>query len=137
MMTEEAEKWKKVTDRFMSAEAKADFAAKREEMGAAFGESHAEVAAKWKDLGGRIKAAMPMDPASAEAQAFLREWGVLLEPFARVATPAMMEGSRQLYANMEQWEGEADPGFDHEVFQFIQKAAAVRKAAGGNAEPGA
>lgn len=127
MMTEEAEKWKKVTDRFMSAEAKADFAAKRAEMGDAFGESYADISAKWKDLGRRIKAALPLDPASAEAQAFVAEWKALLEPFVRVATPAMMEGSRQLYANMDKWEGEADPGFDHQVFQFIQAAGAAWK----------
>lgn len=137
IMSEEAAKWKTVTDRYMSEEAKADFAAKQAEMGEAFGETHADTAAKWKDLGSRIKAAMPMDPASEQAQAFLREWGALLEPFARVATPAMMEGSRQLYANMDQWEGEADPGFDHQVFQFIQQAAAIAKARGANPLPSA
>lgn len=137
IMSEEAAKWKTVTDRYMSEEAKADFAAKQAEMGEAFGETHADTAAKWKDLGSRIKAAMPMDPASEQAQAFLREWGALLEPFARVATPAMMEGSRQLYANMDQWEGEADPGFDHQVFQLIQQAAAIAKARGANPLPSA
>lgn len=135
MMTDEAEKWKSVTDRYMSEEAKADFAAKRAELGDAFGDTHANIGAKWKDLGSRIKAALPMDPASDQAQAFVREWGALLEPFARVATPAMMEGSRQLYANMEKWEGEADPGFDHHVFQFIQQAMAVAKARGINPIP--
>lgn len=135
MMSDEAQKWQKVTDRFMSEQAKTDFAAKRAEMGDAFGETYADTAAKWKDLGGRIKAALPMDPASDQAQAFVREWGALLEPFARVATPAMMEGSRQLYANMDKWEGEADPGFDHQVFQFIQQAAAIAKAKGVNPIP--
>lgn len=135
MMTEDAEKWKNVTDRYMSEEARADFAAKRAEMGDAFGATHEEIGAKWKDLGSRIKAAMPMDPASEQAQAFLREWGALLEPFARVATPAMMEGSRQMYANMDKWEGQADPGFDHQVFQFIQQAAAIAKANGVNPLP--
>jgi len=126
-MPTEAEKWKAVTDRYMSAEALADFEAKRAELGEAFDATHAEMGAKWKDLGSRIKAALPMDPASDAAQAFLAEWKALLEPFTRVATPAMMEGSRQMYENMDKWEGQADPGFDHEVFQFIQAAGTAAK----------
>lgn len=127
-MTTEAEKWKAVTDRYMSDEAKADFEAKRGEMTAAFDDfDQAAYSAKWKDLGGRIKAALPLDPASDAAQAFLAEWKALLKPFARVATPAMMAGTTELYANMDKWEGQADPGFDHEVFQFIQAASTAAR----------
>ena len=39
----------------------------------------------------------------------------------------MMEGARDMYAQMDQWEGQADPGFDHQVFQFIQAASAAKR----------
>lgn len=125
MMTDETAKWKSVTDRYMSEEAKADFARTLPDMGDAFDAK--AMGAKWQDLGSRIKAALPMDPASDEAQAFAAEWKALLEPFTRIATPAMMEDTQKMYANMEQWEGQADPGFDHQVFQFIQTAFAAAK----------
>ncbi|MBX9795318.1 MerR family transcriptional regulator [Sphingomonas sp.] len=133
IMTEEAAKWKDITDRYMSEEAKADFARKLPEMGDSF--SQADYGARWKDLGTRIKAAMPMDPASDAALGFVREWAALLEPFARVATPAMWQGSQRMYANMADWEGEADPGFDASVMAFIQQAATAAKAAGHDLGP--
>lgn len=128
IMTEEAAKWKTVTDRYMSDEAKADFARTLPQMGDAF--DQADYGAKWKDLGSRIKAAMPLDPASETALGFVREWAALLEPFARVATPAMWQGSQKMYADMRAWEGQADPGFDASVMAFIQQAANAARAAG-------
>ncbi|MFA5969960.1 MAG: MerR family transcriptional regulator [Sphingomonas sp.] len=131
MMTAEAEKWKSVTDRYMSEEAKADFARKQAEMAEAFaGFDQASYSAKWRDLGGRIKAALPMDPASDAARAFAREWAELLKPFAQVATPAMWQGSQAMYSDMKSWEGQADPGFDSEVFALVQAAARVAKESG-------
>jgi DNA-binding transcriptional MerR regulator len=129
-MTEQAQAWKQVTDRYMNEEAKADFAAKMPEMAAGF--DQAEYGAKWKDLGRRIKASLPLDPTSDEALAFAREWRALLEPFMAVATPAMMEGSRQMYENMGEWQGNsaADPGFDFEVWQFVRAATIAAQSAG-------
>ncbi len=132
-MTEEAEKWKEVTDNYMSEQAKADFAASYEKMDPEF--SQAETAAKWKDLGSRVKAALPLDPASDEALGFVREWFALLAPFTAVATPAMWEGSQKMYGDMKSWEGRADPGFDHQVVEFIQQATIASKAAGHDVGP--
>jgi DNA-binding transcriptional MerR regulator len=129
-MTEQAQAWKTVSDRYMSEEAKADFAVKMPEMSPDF--DQADYAAKWKDLGARIKVALPLDTTSDAALDFAREWRALLAPFMAVATPAMMEGSRQMYARMDEWQGKsaADPGFDHEVFQFIQAATVAAQSAG-------
>ena len=118
-MTTEKEKWQAVTDRYLSPEAKADFAATGAQLDADYA---GDLAGKWKDLGARIKAALPLDPASPLAQAFVGEWRALLEPFMKVATPAMIESTGQMYARMDEWEGQADPGFDAEVFRFIQAA---------------
>lgn len=132
-MTQEAEKWKAVTDTYMSEQAKADFAASYAKMDPAFGRE--ETAAKWKDLGARVKAALPLDPASDAALAFVREWFTLLAPFSAVATPAMWEGSAKMYGDMKSWEGKADPGFDHHVLAFIQQATTAAKAAGHDVGP--
>jgi DNA-binding transcriptional MerR regulator len=129
-MTDQAQAWKQVTDKYMSEEARADFAAKMPEMAPEF--DQAEYNARWKDLGSRIKAALPLDPTGDTAFAYVREWFALLAPFTAVATPAMMAGARQMYVNMDEWQGRsaADPGFDHEVFNFIQAACMAAKSAG-------
>lgn len=133
MMTDDVEKWQKVTDRYMTEEAKADYAEALPRMGTRF--DQADYAASWTDLGGRIKAALPLDPASPTALGFVREWFALLAPFTAVATPAMWDGARDLYGRMDEWQGQADPGFDLTVWQFIQSATAAAKAAGHDVGP--
>ncbi len=120
--------WDKVSDKYLTGEERAEFAASYADMPKDF--DQAAYGAKWKDLGGRIKAALPLDPAGPEAQAFLKEWGELLAPFNAVATPAMKAGVQRMYENMDQWQGQggADPGFDAEVFQFIQAASRAKAA---------
>ena len=86
--------------------------------------------AKWKDLSARIKAALPLDPASPQAQAFLDEWSDMIRPFLAVASPEALQGVKNLNENIEQWEGEMDYPFDAEVFRFHQDAARAREAAG-------
>ena len=121
-MTEQAGAWKTVSDAYLSEEAKADFAKSQPQMPADF--DQAAYSAKWADLGARIKAALPLDPASDTAQAFLAEWRELLAPFTAIATPEMVKGVTAMYENMGEWQGKsaADPGFDAEVFSFIQSA---------------
>ena len=89
-------------------------------------------------LGDRIKAAQPMEPDSAAAQGFVDEWFALLKPFADVASPEMWKGSMKLYDNMDSWarqgEGQADPGFDKQVWDFMKLATASRLTAGGKIE---
>jgi MerR family transcriptional regulator, thiopeptide resistance regulator len=135
MMSEQAEAWKGVTDRYMSATAIADFEKAMPDMGAQF--DQADYSAKWKELGDRLKAALPMDPASAEALGFVKEWFALLAPFTAVATPAMWEGAQSMYAKMDEWEGQsaADPGFDAASFAFISEATAAAKTAGHDIGP--
>ena len=81
--------------------------------------------------GRRIAAALPLDPDSEAARGFVREWSALLAPFRAVATPEMWAGATRLHQKREQWEGQADPGFSAEVWQFIQAASAAMQARGG------
>ena len=83
--------------------------------------------AKWKDLSDRIKAALPMDPASAQAQAFLDEWDEMIRPFLAVASPEMLEGVKTFHDHIEEWDGEVDSPFDAEVYRFHIAAHEARE----------
>ena len=117
----EPENWKNVTDRYFTPEEKARFAETMQQVPEGF--EPEEYGSQWRDLGARIEAALPLDPVSDQAGAFVEEWFKLLAPFTRVATPEMMAGTTRMYQNMHEWEGQADPGFTHRVFAFIQEAA--------------
>jgi hypothetical protein len=82
--------------------------------------------AKWQDLGDRIKAALPLDPASPEAQALLDEWRALNTPSLAAATPEMPTGIRAMAERMADWQGEGDLGFDAEIRRFHRDAAKAR-----------
>lgn len=80
---------------------------------------------QWSELGARIEAALPLDPAGAEAQAFVHEWNELLAPFRAVATPQMMAGAQSFWEKA----GEHSPGmqmpFSPAVMRFIEEARAA------------
>lgn len=116
----EHENWQAVSDRYLSDEAKADFAANP----APQGFDHDGYAAKWADLAGRIEAALPMDPASAKARAFYDEWQALIAPFKAMATPAMMQGVSRMYDNIGEWKGVQQPPFSQAVWDFIKSVGA-------------
>lgn len=84
--------------------------------------------ARWKDLSDRIKAALPLDPASPRAQAFLDEWQEMIAPFLAVATPEMLEGVHSMHDHIEEWEDTVDSPFDAEVYRFHLAAARAREA---------
>ena len=128
-MMSEVEAWKKVTDQYVSPGNKPDWDKSYPEMAAGFNQE--DYSAKWRDLGQRIEAALPLDPASEPARAFLAEWKALLEPFTRVATPGMMADSRKLYSNMDSWAAEPgapEPPFTSRVWQFMNEVGAAAKA---------
>ena len=83
---------------------------------------------KWKGLSDRIKAALPMDPASPQAQAFLDEWDEMIRPFLAVASPEMLEGVKTFHDKIEEWDGQVDSPFDAEVYRFHVAAHEAREA---------
>ena len=120
------EKWAEIQNRYMSEEQLAAFEKAQAKMPADFDQQ--AYTEKWKDLDRRIVAALPMDPASSQAQAFLDEWDALIQPFLAVASPEMLEGVKNLHENMEDWQGEVDNGFSLEAYRFHQDAHAAREA---------
>jgi len=116
--------WKNVTDRYFSEAEKAEWAGRMPAMPEGFDpEAYNR---QWIALSERIEAALPLDPASAEAGAFYDEWQALLAPFKAVATPGMMAGAANLYNRMDEWKGEQTPPFSMDVWQFIQAVGAAR-----------
>ena len=111
--------------RYMSGEQKQAFDRSVAALPAGFdNEAHN---ARWKDLSERIKAALPLDPASPQAQAFLGEWDEMIRPFLAVASPAMLEGVKTFHDNIEQWDGEVASPFDAEVYRFHIAAHEARE----------
>lgn len=123
------EQWDKVTERYMTEADKAHWAERMERLGPK-DFNQADYSAKWADLGGRIAADLPMDPASDKARAYLAEWRDLLAPFMAIADDRMQAQTMTLYNRMDEWEGQADPGFNKAVWDFIMAASASAKAAG-------
>lgn len=121
--------WKPVIDDYFTPEEQDQFGDKMDRVSDGFdGEAYG---AKWRDLGRRIEAAQPLDPASKRAQAFVDEWFALLKPFSTVATREMWNGVGRMYDDMPNWRGSPDMGFGHEVWTFIKSATNARLDAGG------
>lgn len=121
----ERENWNKVIDRYYSPEDRARWAERMEQVPGDFDQQAYN--RQWTDLAGRIEAALPLDPASAEAQAFHDEWMALLKPFSNVATPQMMAEAKNLYDRMDEWKDVKQPPFSMEVWQFIQAVCGARR----------
>ena len=120
------EKWAEVQSRYMSEQQLEAFKQAQAKLPADF--DQAAYSARWKDLDRRIVAALPMDPASPEAQAFLDEWDAMIEPFLAVATPEMLDGVMNLNAHIEEWQGEVDSDFSAEAYRFHIEAHKARQA---------
>lgn len=120
----EHENWKKVADRYFSPEEQARWAERMKDGPADFDSDAYN--RQWAELGTRIAAALPLDPAGVEARAFYDEWQALLAPFKAVATPEMMAGATNLYNRMDEWKGEQQPPFSMDVWRFIQAVGKAR-----------
>ena len=132
LMNQEPKEWKEVTERYFSPKEKADWSQMWAQLPEEFNPD--ANAAQWKDLGSRIKAALPIKPDSEQAMAFVGEWFALLQPLAAVMTPDMWNGATRMYDDMDNWAGEGagqvDPGFDKEVWDFMKRATAAKLATG-------
>lgn len=120
----ETEKWKKAIERHYSPEELEQWAQNPPPAGF----DQAEYGRRWAELGARIEAALPLDPAGAEAQAFVAQWDALLEPFRAVATPEMMRGAKGFWESGKAFDGDVQAPFSREVMAFIAAASAAKPA---------
>jgi DNA-binding transcriptional MerR regulator len=111
--------WRGVVDRYFSPEEQARW---NEQLSAVPDLDAATYNARWFDLGGRIAEDLPLDPASAAAQAYLDEWQALLAPFTAVAMPGMVAGATSLYDRMGEWQSDQPSPFSADVWTFIKAA---------------
>ncbi|MFL0670393.1 MAG: MerR family transcriptional regulator [Erythrobacter sp.] len=127
--------WQAFASRYMDESVQAEFVRALPAMDCDF--SSEEYNARWRDLGTRISAALPLAPDSAVALGFVREWMALLAPFSAVASPAMWDGARAIYDDVDNWRGEGgvDPGFDGAVWRFISAATSAALARGEDIGP--
>jgi DNA-binding transcriptional MerR regulator len=80
--------------------------------------------AEFQALNARIKAALPLDPASEQAQRVLSERDAMLAPFVAVMPPEMKELSKTLRETITQ--GDLPPPIDAEVDRFYREARQAR-----------
>jgi DNA-binding transcriptional MerR regulator len=128
----ESEQWRGVVDQYFTQGEQREFSSAMTKVPAEFNQD--EYSAKWRDIGARIEAALPLDPLSQPAQAFVDEWFALLKPFTEVATPTMWQGTARMYDDMPNWKSNPDMGFGPEVWAFIKTAAKARIDAGGTVD---
>ncbi len=118
----EADKWKQVLEQHYSPEELAHWA-EHPPLADFDQEAHS---AQWQELGKRIVAALPLDPAGEQAQAFVAEWDALLAPFRALSTVQMMAGAQSFWENSDRYRGQVELPFSPEVFFFMQKAQAAK-----------
>ena len=81
---------------------------------------------KFQALNERIKAALPLDPASEQAQRFLDERDAMLQPFLALFSAEAKQAAKNLRENIKT--GELSSPIDAEVDRFYQEAARARRA---------
>ncbi|MEI9927420.1 MAG: hypothetical protein WDN44_06600 [Sphingomonas sp.] len=84
--------------------------------------------ARIEALRAKIVARLPLDPASAEAQALLDEWVAITRPLSDAATPEMRAKAIQVRKEMAGWEEDRQPPVNATVWEFIKAAARARRA---------
>lgn len=120
----ETEHWKKALERHYTPEELAHWA----ENPPPAGFDQADYSRRWEELGARIEAALPLDPASGAAQAFAAEWNALLAPFRAAASAQMASGAEAFWKGDAAFGGEVKPPFSREVMDLIAAASAAKPA---------
>lgn len=80
---------------------------------------------KFQALNARIKAALPLDPASEQAQRFLDERDEMLQPFLALMPREAKEASKNLREKINR--GELSSPIDAEVDRFYRDATRTRR----------
>lgn len=118
------EKWFEEASGFMTDEQREFFRQVKEAMPTDVDRTGATE--KFNALNARIKAALPLDPTSDEAQRFLEERDAMLAPFLAAMPPEVKEMSKNLSAKIKQ--GELASPIDADVHRFFKEAAQARDA---------
>lgn len=119
------QKWFEEASEFMSEGQRQAFAQVKAAMPAGLDRTAAMEA--FQALNARIKAALPLDPASEQAQAFLDERDAMLKPFLAMMPAVAKEASKALREKIRR--GELAPPIDPEIDRFYREATQARRKA--------
>ena|ERR1035438_8809907 len=113
--------------RYQTPEAKAKMEARKGEWTP---EMQQRVTAQWRELFAEVEAALGKDPASEQVQALADRWTALVEGFTK-RDPDLTQSASRAWKDFGNWPAEAKqqaaPFSNREVWNFMQKALALRK----------
>jgi DNA-binding transcriptional MerR regulator len=122
---EQDEGWRKIFDKYFPPARQRAWLKMQEKLRARVDpEAHDKA---WWAIAADIKAALPLDPASAKAQALLDRWNALLKPFNSVATAQQKREARSFWLNVGDWGKDVNQPMTREVVEFIKAAREVRE----------
>jgi DNA-binding transcriptional MerR regulator len=81
----------------------------------------------WWAIAADIKGALPLDPASRQAQALLDRWNELLKPFNSVASAQQKREARSFWLNVGDWGKDVNQPMTRDVVEFIKAAREARE----------
>jgi MerR family transcriptional regulator, thiopeptide resistance regulator len=122
---EQDEGWRKIFDKYFSPARQRAWVKMQEKLRARVDPEEHDKA--WWAIAADIKAALPVDPASAKAQALLDRWNELLKPFNSVATAQQKREARSFWLNVGDWGKDVDQPMTREVVEFIKAAREARE----------
>jgi DNA-binding transcriptional MerR regulator len=122
---EQDESWRKIFDKYFSPERQRAWVKMQARLRAAVDPGEHEKA--WWAIAVDIKAALPLDPASAKAQSLLDRWNALLAPFNSVATEKQKREARSFWLNVGDWGTNVNQPMTREVVEFIKAAREARE----------
>lgn len=122
---EQDESWRKVFDKYFSPARQRAWVKMQTRLLARIDpEAHDKA---WWAIAADIKAALPLDPASAKGQALLDRWNELLKPFNSVATKEQKREARSFWLNVGDWGQNVNQPMTREVVEFIKAAREARE----------
>ena len=122
---EQDESWRQIFDAYFAPDRQRAWVKMREQLRARVDPNAHEQA--WWAIADDIKAALPLDPASAKAQALLDRWNELLKPFNSVASEEQKREARSFWLNVGDWGKDVRQPMTREVVEFIKAAREARE----------
>lgn len=112
--------WRAVFDRYFTKDRQAAWKKMNQKLaGTVDPERHNQA---WLKLIAEIKAALPLDTASAKAQHLLKRWDELMAPFNRVATERQKKEAKAFWSRVGEWGSSVNQPMTQAVADFIRDA---------------
>ena len=121
---EQDESWRKIFDKYFSPARQRAWVKMQEKLRARIDPQAHEKA--WWQIAADIKAALPLDPKSRQAQVLLDRWDELLKPFNSVASEQQKREARDFWLNVGDWGESVNQPMTREVVEFIKAAREAR-----------